>query len=80
MIKPNPGFKFENKNSSEDYRDSQNDPMKFSLQPRCFKDKLMASITGLKAQVADRKEKGLKGLSMPKLPSKSDGSPYFLQV
>ena len=77
----NPSYKLEEGTNPSVYRDNENDPDEdFPLEKVSFKDKILASITGLKAQVADRRSKGFKGmknLSMPKLPSKSDGSPLL---
>lgn len=63
------------------YRDTNSDPDEsFPAAKISFKDKILSSITGLKAQVADRRKSGfngIKNISMPKLPSKSDGSPLL---
>lgn len=78
----NPSFKFENKshesNSTNEFKVSE--PLINDSSPSLkdnLKEKLTSSFSLMKRKVSGSKTKRLKSFSMPKLPSKGDGSPLL---
>jgi len=73
----NPGFNVEASRSQEDSTGEFTISQESVPEKASLKDKLTSSVSLLKGKLSGAKFKGMKGISLPKFPSKSDGGPLL---